>query len=53
MKIIVDTCVWSAALQKSNPNETDPLIVELKELIKEGRVQMIGPIRQELLSGVR
>lgn len=53
MKIIVDTCVWSAALRKSNPNETDPLIVELKELIKEGRVQMIGPIRQELLSGVK
>lgn len=26
---------------------------ELKELIKDVRVQMIGPIRQELLSGVK
>ena len=26
---------------------------ELNELIKERRVQMIGPIRQEILSGIR
>jgi predicted nucleic acid-binding protein len=26
---------------------------ELEELISEGRVQIIGPIRQELLSGIR
>jgi len=25
----------------------------LAELIREGRVQMLGPIRQELLSGIR
>jgi predicted nucleic acid-binding protein len=31
----------------------DPFAMELRELIKELRVQVIGPIRQELLSGVR
>jgi predicted nucleic acid-binding protein len=30
-----------------------PEVEELRSLIDEGRVAMIGPIRQELLSGVR
>lgn len=52
MKVIVDTCVWSLALRRANVRQ-DPFVAELKELLKEGRVQMIGPIRQEILSGVR
>jgi predicted nucleic acid-binding protein len=32
---------------------TSPEVKELTELIGEGRVQMIGAIRQELLSGVK
>jgi predicted nucleic acid-binding protein len=31
----------------------DPAVFALEELIKESRVQMMGPIRQELLSGIR
>jgi predicted nucleic acid-binding protein len=52
MKVLVDTCVWSLALRRSgNP---DPLIVnEFDGLIREAKVQMIGPIRQELLSGIK
>ncbi|MBU4176641.1 MAG: type II toxin-antitoxin system VapC family toxin [Desulfurivibrionaceae bacterium] len=52
MKILVDTCVWSLALRR---NETDKhaLVEELTELVAELRVQLIGPIRQELLSGVK
>jgi len=50
MKILVDTCVWSRVLRRKNP---DPeLSVKLKDLISDGRVSIIGPIRQELLSGI-
>ena len=52
MKIIVDTCIWSLALRRNKPNDSEQ-VKELRELIKESRVQMIGPIRQEILSGVR
>lgn len=52
MKIIVDTCIWSLALRRSNV-KADSYIEELKNLIEEIRVQFIGPIRQELLSGIK
>ncbi len=53
MKVIVDTCVWSAALRRTGFNDNNDIVNELKELIREGRVQMIGPVRQELLSGIK
>ena len=50
MNVVVDTCIWSRALRRKSP---DPDITEtLTELIAEGRVVMLGPIRQEILSGV-
>ncbi|MFO7605814.1 MAG: PIN domain-containing protein [Desulfurivibrionaceae bacterium] len=52
MKIIIDTCVWSLALRRNEPQENE-YVLELKELIKEVRVQLIGPVRQELLSGIK
>ncbi len=53
MKVLVDTSVWSLALRKSQKDEEDTRIVkELQELISESRVVMIGPVRQELLSGI-
>ncbi len=52
MKIIVDTCVWSQALRR-NVSSNPVIVNELKELINEVRVQIIGPIRQELLSGIK
>ena len=52
MKILVDTCVWSLSLRRKKASN-DPLGLELRELIKEVRVQMIGPIRQEILSGIK
>lgn len=52
MKIIVDTCIWSLALRRNTV--IDNLYVEeLKNLIEEIRVQFIGPIRQELLCGIK
>jgi len=52
MKVIVDTCVWSLALRRDEPDNSDAVSV-LRELIRDGRVAMLGPIRQELLSGVK
>jgi hypothetical protein len=55
MKVLVDTCIWSLVLRRrKRPLETaeSSAEAELAELIREGRVQMIGPIRQELLSGI-
>ncbi len=52
MKIIIDTCVWSLALRRNEPQENE-YVQELKELIKEVRAQLIGPVRQELLSGIK
>ena len=52
MKVLVDTSVWSLALRRGVRAEA-PAVEELRSLIAEGRVAMIGPIRQELLSGIR
>ncbi len=53
MKILVDTSVWSLALRKKTlTKEEDKIVRELKELIYELRVMIMGPIRQELLSGL-
>ncbi len=50
MKVLVDTCVWSQVLRRKDP---DPeLTAKLWDLINDGRVTIIGPIRQELLSGI-
>lgn len=53
MKVLVDTTIWSLALrrQRIKPKE-QTLIDELSELIKEMRAVLIGPIRQEVLSGI-
>ena len=52
MKIIVDTCVWSLALRRGTTSEPE-IVQALTQLIEEFRVQLIGPIRQELLSGIK
>ena len=50
MKALVDTCVWSQVLRHKSPNTE--LTKKLKELIQDGQISVIGPIRQELLSGI-
>ena len=52
MKIIVNTCIWSLAFRRKNDNQLSE-VQELKNLILDQRVQMVGPIRQELLSGIK
>jgi predicted nucleic acid-binding protein len=43
--------VWSAVLRRGTPQPSHA--AELRALIHEGRVEIVGPIRQELLSGIR
>jgi predicted nucleic acid-binding protein len=52
VNVLVDTPVWSLALRRRKDHES-PVRRELEELIAEGRAVVIGPIRQELLSGVK
>lgn len=52
MKVIVDTSIWSLALRRSKDIE-NKYVEELEELIKEVRAQLVGPVRQELLSGIK
>jgi hypothetical protein len=50
MRVLVDTCIWSKALRRKNCNSN--VIKRLADLIYDGRVAIIGPIRQEILSGI-
>ena len=57
MKVIVDTCVWSLSLRRSDKARLNAgeqrMLAELRQAIQGRRAAIIGPIRQEVLSGVR
>jgi predicted nucleic acid-binding protein len=56
MLVLIDTPVWSLALRRTS---TDLSLLEqrttdaLQDLIRDGRAQLLGPVRQELLSAIR
>jgi predicted nucleic acid-binding protein len=57
LKVLVDTCVWSLSLRRRKgtaglSGQEQRLAGALSEAIRDGRVAMIGPVRQELLSGI-
>ena len=52
MSVLVDTSVWSEALRRRTGPPSNASL-ELEQLIRDHRVIMMGPIRQELLSGIR
>jgi predicted nucleic acid-binding protein len=56
MMVLVDTPIWSLALRRrSSALSADEQLLTrgLQELIVEGRVQLLGATRQEILSGIR
>ena len=57
MKLLVDTSVWSLALRRKNTAtlslEEQKLKAELIRAITEGRVAILGLLRQEILSGIK
>jgi predicted nucleic acid-binding protein len=53
MKVLVDTTIWSLALRRKSPDSKEQILIdELSELVTELRAVLIGPIRQEILSGI-
>lgn len=52
MRVLVDTSIWSLALRRSE-HAQNPESQELRRLIAAHVAEIIGPIRQEVLSGVR
>jgi hypothetical protein len=56
VQVLVDTSVWSLAFgrhrRRLSETETER-IASLRDLVRDGRARLIGPIRQELLSGIR
>jgi hypothetical protein len=53
VKVLVDTSVWSRALRRKTHADQDGIVSTLRALVEDGRVAIIGAIRQELLSGVK
>jgi predicted nucleic acid-binding protein len=57
VKVLVDPSIWSLALRrKGGParlnDEEKRLVALLVEAIRDGRVLLAGPVRQEVLSGI-
>ena len=54
MIVFVDTPIWSLALRRKKISPSDQVFcTELSHLIRTARASLIGPVRQEILSGVR
>lgn len=56
MHVIIDTNIWSLALRRTKTHLSvgeSALAATLMELVREGRAKLIGPVRQEVLSGIR
>ena len=53
MNVLADTPIWSLAFRRRKKSASDQVLVdELAELIRETRAAIIGPVRQEILSGI-
>jgi predicted nucleic acid-binding protein len=56
MNVLVDTPIWSVALRRRRDVLSGEQIrwrENLAELTREKRARVIGPVRQEILSGIR
>jgi predicted nucleic acid-binding protein len=57
MKILVDSCVWLLALRRKNKDllseDEQRVVTVLSEAVQNGRIAIIGPVRQEVLSGIK
>ncbi len=53
MRVVVDTSVWSLALRRNTPSEAMPVVNQLRTLITDDQVALLGSVRQEVLSGIR
>ena len=51
MSVLVDSSIWSEVFRYSKAVSSNRHS-RLKDFIKQGQVKVIGPIRQEILSGI-
>ena len=52
MRTIVDTSVWTLALRRKTVYSS-PATQALRSLIEHGLAVVLGPVRQEILSGIK
>ena len=52
MKVIVDTSIWSIALRRKKQQDSST-VEKFSDLIADGRVVLLGAVRQEILSGIK
>jgi predicted nucleic acid-binding protein len=55
VRVLVDTTIWSLALRRrpaGRNDEDDRLVRAWEELVRDGRIVLLGLIRQEILSGI-
>jgi len=56
VRVLVDTPVWSFALRRRRPGGAPAetrVLEEWRRLTREGRAVLCGPVRMEVLSGIR
>lgn len=56
MDVLVDTPIWSLVLRRKQADlsaREQKTTQALTEVIRDGRAQLVGVVRQELLSGIR
>ena len=56
MRALVDTTIWSLALRRRSRSlsaRERTLVAEWRRLVEAGLATIVGPIRQEVLSGIR
>src|SRR5258706_11787557 len=51
MSVLVDTPIWSMMFRHKGPHGAE--VGQLRDLVERGQAQLIGPVRQEILSGMR
>lgn len=49
-KFLVDTCIWSEVLRRKAPNAV--IREHLAKMLRNLQAILIGPVRQEILSGI-
>jgi len=55
VSVLVDTPIWSLALRRKTrdlSSHDQRIILTLQKLAQQGEVQLLGMVRQEMLSGV-
>jgi predicted nucleic acid-binding protein len=53
MSVIVDTVIWSLALRRNAPGQNLQITDLFQSLIRNNQVNLLGSVRQEILSGLK